>query len=296
MEEGRMGKVIDVLIGISLALILLPTAAFAHTADDPFVTDLIAGQHHDVGEVKVWNDGEYLHVKYETTDDWYLVETHLHVATSFEGIPQTKKGNPKPGKFDIKWPHDPPVQNHEYWVKLEWDPGTKLYIAAHAAVVRINGSGERVQEETAWGDGNDFPWKNWATYFTYVVQEHEEPPTPECEYTVTSLDVSYDQDSNTTTFTYRIKSCVPAISHWVLALGDCHTVVSADPEPWEVHDKNPEPTTGLYGIKWDVGFEDNETKEMYVTLEGNVSIGTVEWAIKAGQLIISGTVDGPACP
>jgi hypothetical protein len=26
--------------------------------------------------------------------------------------------------------------------------------------------------ETAWGDGNDFPGKNWATYFTYTVQEH----------------------------------------------------------------------------------------------------------------------------
>ncbi|MBA7495557.1 hypothetical protein ES702_06144 [subsurface metagenome] len=27
-----------------------------------------------------------------------------------------------------------------------------------------------VQEETAWGDGLDFPGKNWATYFTYHVQ------------------------------------------------------------------------------------------------------------------------------
>jgi hypothetical protein len=30
-----------------------------------------------------------------------------------------------------------------------------------------------VQEETAWGDGEDFPGKNWATYFTYTVQEPE---------------------------------------------------------------------------------------------------------------------------
>jgi len=27
-----------------------------------------------------------------------------------------------------------------------------------------------VEEETAWADGNDIPGRNWATYFTYLVQ------------------------------------------------------------------------------------------------------------------------------
>ena len=29
-----------------------------------------------------------------------------------------------------------------------------------------------IQEETAWADGFDFPGANWATYFTYTVQQH----------------------------------------------------------------------------------------------------------------------------
>ncbi|WP_455392597.1 vWA domain-containing protein [[Eubacterium] cellulosolvens] len=142
----------------------------------PFVTDLIAGGGNpksaiDVGEVIAWNDEDYLYIKYETTGDWYMTETHLHVAAdSIEGIPQ-KNGNPIPGKFDYNDEHDPAVQEYEYKIPWTWDAGTTLYIAAHAAVQKLIGYDEYCnpiyQKETAWGDGDDFPGKNWATYFEY---------------------------------------------------------------------------------------------------------------------------------
>jgi len=138
----------------------------------PYVTDLIAGGGNpksaiDVGEVIAWNDEDFLYVKYVTTDDWYITETHLHVADSLEGIPQTKKGNPIPGHFDYAECHDPPVQTYTYTIPWTWSPGTTLYIAAHSVVVKII-DGDVVQEETAWGEGEDFPGKNWATYFEYI--------------------------------------------------------------------------------------------------------------------------------
>lgn len=161
-----------------LALFLLlgmgfPSIAMAHTEEDPFVTDLIAGGGNpksaiDVGDVLVWNDNEYLYVKYTTTDGWVVTETHLAVADSLDGIPQTKKGNPIPGQFSCSMIHDPPVTEYTYVIPLTWDPDMSLYIAAHARTV----SGYTCVEETAWGGGIEFPGKNWATYFNYGVQEY----------------------------------------------------------------------------------------------------------------------------
>lgn len=135
-----MKKWIPILV---IAALLLPVGAFAHTEGDPFKTDLIAdggtwyeGEGRmgtDAGDVLVWNDTGYLYVKYLTTEDWCLTETHLHVADSLAGIPQ-KNGNPPPGKFDYAMEHDC-VTEYTYPIDLNgWTPGTGLYIAAHAVV------------------------------------------------------------------------------------------------------------------------------------------------------------------
>ena len=112
--------------------------AEAATEDDPLVTDLIAGQNHDVGNVSVWNDGTNLYVKYETDDPWVLTETHLSVNISETNIPQTKKGNPIPGQFEYYNETHDLVDEYLYTIALEdlyagWENG--LVIAAHACVL-----------------------------------------------------------------------------------------------------------------------------------------------------------------
>lgn len=73
-----MKKVLFPILVVVLALgLTLPVAA--DTEDDLFVTDLMAGQTIDVGDVKVWNDGTNVYVKYEVDDPWLLTETHLFV-------------------------------------------------------------------------------------------------------------------------------------------------------------------------------------------------------------------------
>ncbi len=160
-----MKKVANLVV-LSALLFVLPTTAFAHTARDPFVTDLIAGRHIDVGEVLVWNDSDHLYVKYTTSKHWCLTETHLHVATSLKGIPQTKKGNPIPGKFEYKSYLNPCAEELLYKIPLDphWECDTVLYVAAQAVVRK------GCRSESAWGEGYDFPGKNWAMYFTYGVQ------------------------------------------------------------------------------------------------------------------------------
>ena len=177
-----MKKLLVLLLVSILVVAMIPTVVMAHTEDDPYRTELIAdgGSEEtamDVGDVLVWNDADNLYVKYFVTDEaWCLIETHLQVATSLDGIPQ-KNGNPPPGKFDFSMEHDG-IMEYTYAIPLNWDAGTELFIAAHAEIQTegIGPEGEIIYlDETAWGAGENFPGKNWAMYFMYTVQEPSAP-------------------------------------------------------------------------------------------------------------------------
>ena len=74
-EATEMKRLVQTLTILSLMLALVPITALAHTAADPFRTDLIAGggkkksSAMDVGDVLVWNDGAYLNIEYVITDE-----------------------------------------------------------------------------------------------------------------------------------------------------------------------------------------------------------------------------------
>jgi len=107
------------------------------TETDPNEFLLYAGQDIPVGTVEVWNDTENLYVTYNTTGGWVLTETHLAVAGSLVGIPQTKTYNPIPGKFPYKHENLGGVTSDPYIIPLNgWGVGEELYIAAHAKVIR----------------------------------------------------------------------------------------------------------------------------------------------------------------
>jgi len=147
MKTKVIAGVITLLFLASMLSMTFVPKAMAHTEEDPFVTDLIAGGGNPksaitVGDVKVWNDAEYLYVKYVITDtDWCLTETHLHIAAFAEGIPQ-KNGNPPPGQFDYQMEHDC-VTEYTYAIPLTLSSDNQLYIAAHAVVCKPReGEGE----------------------------------------------------------------------------------------------------------------------------------------------------------
>ena len=163
--------ILTLVLAIGLTL-PMATPVAAHTAGDPQVSTLLAGQTIDVGNVSVWNDTDYLWVKMSIdAPDWRMTETHLAVATSLAAIPQTGSGNPKVGKFPYKMEYDPADVEKIYLIPLNsWTPGTTLYIAAHAVVVQFDEFCQVIQKETAWACGLPFPGRSWATYFTYRVQ------------------------------------------------------------------------------------------------------------------------------
>jgi hypothetical protein len=159
----------------SILPLLLLTACWqpADEACGELTVPLMAGQHYEAGSITVSNDAENLVVVYETTGDWVITETHLHVGCDVWDIPMNRGGNPQVGHFDYQGEHDPAVTTVTYTVPLADIEcfeacGQDLVIAAHASVERPDGSGG-TQGETAWGDGPGFPGHNWAMYFEYEV-------------------------------------------------------------------------------------------------------------------------------
>jgi hypothetical protein len=176
-EDGMKTKAIVRLITTLLVATMVFAAVPVKASPDLVETTLYAGQTIDVGTVTVLDDGSYLYVKYSTTGGWYLTETHLAVVVAAgdypSEIPQTKTGNPIPGRFPYKMTHNPAVTEYTYTIefsKIGAKAGDTLYIAAQAEVIRVSGDGTVLQWETAWADGDGFSGANWATYFTYPEQ------------------------------------------------------------------------------------------------------------------------------
>jgi len=155
---------------------------------DPVSTyPLYAGQTMLVGDVLVESDGDQICVKFvlnagAITTGWLITEAHVAIANDGTGIPQTKKGNPIPGKFPVNEKTDP-GDTEAGWYCLDIGEGwtAPFAVAAHAKI-ELPELGHwdtesepdvwvvdrPYDEETAWGGEEDFPGKNWATYIDYT--------------------------------------------------------------------------------------------------------------------------------
>ena len=119
-------------------------------------------------------------------------------------------------------------------------------------------------------------------------------------YTIDLTSAEYDAENDLTVFTYNVISNPndgPAISHWVIGFSEeCGSssilVDSNDPlVEWNESD----PTTDVRGIKFDTGYDDQEEREVTLTLAGSWGVDEVLIAVKAGNGFVLGSVQGPIC-
>jgi hypothetical protein len=134
---------------------------------DPLVTTLWAGaeQHIDAGTVTIGRSKLMLYLTVITTEGWEISESHLHIAGTLEGIPQTPTWNPKPGKFAYidEWITATTTIQYSFSLdELGFSAGDVIYVAFHAALNL---------DESAWADGTGFLGHNWATYIEYIVPD-----------------------------------------------------------------------------------------------------------------------------
>lgn len=151
-----------------------------------FYVDLIAGQNYSAGKVaveKVLEDGiVYVYISYISNNGWIIKETHLY-AGDVSGIPETRKGNPKPGVFEKKMGYEANIISDfevEYKIVYTAFDGIldgDLFAAAHAVVVKYDTEGNETQRETAWGSGIGFDGDSWAMYFPLIPADEPCPVT-----------------------------------------------------------------------------------------------------------------------
>ena len=129
---------------------------------------LTAGQTINAGSVTVTNDADFIYVTYTSTNGYLLTQTHLYVGNC-STIPVNNPGNPIPGQFPYNSNHAY-LTTFTYQVPISAIPqGACGCIAAHAVVVKLNFSGQVVEQQTGWGQGTVINpnGTSWGMKFEY---------------------------------------------------------------------------------------------------------------------------------
>jgi len=157
---------VGAIVAVALVASATPARAQCGAATQ---TTLVAGQNFIAGTVTVFNDSVNLYVRYDTATPWVMSDAHAAVAGTLAGIPQTKAGNPIPGRFAYSATFDPEVTSYTFGIPMAgtFVAGQTVFVAAHAIVQAPKSDGG---SQTGWGAGADFPGANWATYLTYTIK------------------------------------------------------------------------------------------------------------------------------
>lgn len=133
----------------------------------PYVTDLLAGQNMDAGNVTIYNTQDSLYIFVETSGNWRLTSTKIYVGT-LAGMPQTSTGNPKVGQFPYKKNFSPSATSSLTVISLSGLPACYI-VAVHVDLQQVV-NGTIVQTQTGWANGSPMPGSNWAMYANYCTQ------------------------------------------------------------------------------------------------------------------------------
>ncbi|WP_066628036.1 hypothetical protein [Labilibacter marinus] len=131
------------------------------------IGDIVAAQHHNVGDLVVWEDDEYLYINYDLEEGFNLDEAHVYVGC-IDKMPATKNGNPKNGNFPY---HIDDFNGNVLMIPLAdledvcKDANGCWPIAAHGVVSKTMGN--KTWSETSWSTGTKFDAKRWGWYSTY---------------------------------------------------------------------------------------------------------------------------------
>ncbi|RPH41248.1 MAG: hypothetical protein EHM91_10315, partial [Planctomycetota bacterium] len=195
---------------LAVVLAILPIACNTDTSapvgqalDVPLLTD----DAMVVGNVNVANSETALMVTLTTSAGWTFEKVRWAVGTELRHIPQTKGGEPIPGRFPLQR-HSQAGATRETWrLPLIVEPGTVLTFAVNADVKfkapkddksapdpAHEGDDENCIVASSWGEGTPFPKMKGAMSFTYTVQASA-PPSLEGMYR-THTQEQWSSDTN----------------------------------------------------------------------------------------------------
>lgn len=165
-----------------VSLALVPVACDSDSSSPPvgqsLTVPLLTEEAGVVGHATIGNSESILTVTVAADEGWTLQKVRVGLGTKLGHIPQTRHGEPIPGRFPLQArPHDG-ATSREWRLPLVVEPDTTLYFAVQAEVKK-KGSQDDDKDcvvEFAWGEGTAFPKLKGSMYFTYTVQRPM-PPT-----------------------------------------------------------------------------------------------------------------------
>lgn len=103
-----------------------------------FTYFIYSEEHSRVGEMYLIRDNHYLNIKYHFDEGVAIKQSHLHIATKLEQIPQ-KGGIPQPQRFDYNNYYN--ASSNQFSFHVRWDQSwndNPLYIAASFIIIDLN--------------------------------------------------------------------------------------------------------------------------------------------------------------
>jgi hypothetical protein len=99
--------------------------------------------------------------------------------------------------------------------------------------------------------------------------------------------------NNQTTFSYTVSGTggQHSLSHFALELPVCAPALDAFAPSGSSIGVNP--LTGLFSIKWDISLGQTESRDYSITFPGDVPLGVIVGAVKAGNDLGTGEIAGP---
>ena len=179
------------------------SAPVGHSLDVPLLTN----DAMVVGNVNVANSETTLMVTLTTAPGWSFEKVRWAVGTELRQIPQTRSGEPIPGRFPLQRHSEADTTLETWRLPLIVEPGTVLTFAVNADVKAKaskddqsapdpahEGDDENCVVASSWGQGTPFPKLKGSMYFTYTVQASA-PPSLEGMYR-THTQEQWSSDTN----------------------------------------------------------------------------------------------------
>jgi len=145
--KGLANGIASVILTLGLTLV-----GSVARAELPTSVSLLAGKDIFVGFVDIENNNGILEVTYSVEGGWCLQHVHADAAADSSGIPQTRRGSPIPGRFQV---NEAVACEATKTVTLGDVPSGNFVVAAHAVVASLTDDcqGEGVLYGTERGTG-----------------------------------------------------------------------------------------------------------------------------------------------
>lgn len=129
-----------------------------------------------VGTISVQNTKDFIYITYLAEKDWAFKETNVHVASTIQGIPQSRDGLPSPQQFAHINRFQSEVKAYTTQIPLSdynFQIGQQVILAINFALFNPENPEVRQQLITGWGGTKNGPGPEWWNVIPYTLMEEK---------------------------------------------------------------------------------------------------------------------------